>query len=614
MADKKLFSKKTYQLIRFLLLTAIFILSLRKIANFDIWWHLAAARYSLLNGKILTTDIFSFTNYGSNWVNSEWLAGMFYYLVYLVGGSGALVILKALNVLVIFILIFKLIEPDLRYSLTACSMAWLAFCGSYSRFTLRPHIFFYFFLLSLFYLINLSRQKNNRPLTLILFSVLGFVWANIHGSAFYSLIILGAYCVESLVRSQQKDGSPEKTQLRDYLIPGLLLFLTIALNPHGFDIYFYPFRAFSHDFQLSYITEYDAINKLDLLGPLGVFLLLTPYLLYQLIRKKQYANLLILLFFAYTAYRYGRFIAVFFLAAAPIYTNNLPKWRWAEKPLRSILLFSAVLAIGLLPLRKNIFTADSLGLDFDWRRFPRKATEFIRANLSGKQGGNEYGWGGYLIWALPEKKVFIDGRFADRDLFRDYIAMTGSAAELIKLANQYRLDYMLISKINAPDRKKLALLFTKANWGLIYRDDKSYLFLKRGPANKSLLRRFEYRLYDLEFRPGMLGELIKNTGNRRRLESEIKRAYRGDKKDQRIAVDLGNLYQLTNNWTAALTHWREFTRKNPQTSGGWYRLGFTKETLGDRSGAEISYKKALKLQPDLKSVRKRLQTLSLRAD
>lgn len=42
--------------------------------------------------------------------------------------------------------------------------------------------------------------------------------------------------------------------------------------------------------------------------------------------------------------------------------------------------------------------------------YPEKAVEYIdEGKFSGKLF-TEYGWGGYVIWKLPEKKTFIDGR------------------------------------------------------------------------------------------------------------------------------------------------------------------------------------------------------------
>jgi hypothetical protein len=42
--------------------------------------------------------------------------------------------------------------------------------------------------------------------------------------------------------------------------------------------------------------------------------------------------------------------------------------------------------------------------------YPTAAVEFLKNNEISGNVLSEYGWGGYLIWKYPEKKVFIDGR------------------------------------------------------------------------------------------------------------------------------------------------------------------------------------------------------------
>ena len=37
-------------------------------------------------------------------------------------------------------------------------------------------------------------------------------------------------------------------------------------------------------------------------------------------------------------------------------------------------------------------------------------TEWLLEQKYEGEGFSEYGWGGYLIWKMPEKKVFVDGR------------------------------------------------------------------------------------------------------------------------------------------------------------------------------------------------------------
>ena len=63
--------------------------------------------------------------------------------------------------------------------------------------------------------------------------------------------------------------------------------------------------------------------------------------------------------------------------------------------------------------------------------YPVKAAEYLKTNLPKGNLFSNYGWGGYLVWKLPEKKLFIDGRMPswrwespdDRNLdraFKDY--------------------------------------------------------------------------------------------------------------------------------------------------------------------------------------------------
>ena len=44
------------------------------------------------------------------------------------------------------------------------------------------------------------------------------------------------------------------------------------------------------------------------------------------------------------------------------------------------------------------------------RQFPVRAVEYLRQHPLPGPMYNTYGYGGYLIWSLPEHKVFIDGR------------------------------------------------------------------------------------------------------------------------------------------------------------------------------------------------------------
>src|SRR3989344_9531753 len=62
---------------------------------------------------------------------------------------------------------------------------------------------------------------------------------------------------------------------------------------------------------------------------------------------------------------------------------------------------------------------------------------------------NEYGWGGYLIWKIPERKYFIDGRMPSwrqngQFVFGDYIKITKAEIGFDKILEKYDIKYAIL--------------------------------------------------------------------------------------------------------------------------------------------------------------------------
>jgi hypothetical protein len=70
----------------FLVLGSALVLSLVKLDDYDIWWHLKCGEIFLSEKKILRSEIFSYTAYGAPWVNGYLLAQVFFYLIFRLGG------------------------------------------------------------------------------------------------------------------------------------------------------------------------------------------------------------------------------------------------------------------------------------------------------------------------------------------------------------------------------------------------------------------------------------------------------------------------------------------------------------------------------------------------
>jgi hypothetical protein len=107
-------------------------------------------------------------------------------------------------------------------------------------------------------------------------------------------------------------------------------------------------------------------------------------------------------------------------------------------------------------------------------QYPDGAVAYMKAN--GIQGRlfNDWDWGGYLIWHMPEMKVFIDSRgdpYGSTGVFKDYwAAITDQNPQAV--LDKYQVEYVLMPA----DSTLSKVLMTKPTWAQIYKDDASVLF------------------------------------------------------------------------------------------------------------------------------------------
>ena len=136
-------------------------------------------------------------------------------------------------------------------------------------------------------------------------------------------------------------------------------------------------------------------------------------------------------------------------------------------------------------------------------KYPQGAINFLTNNLPKGNLFSEYGWGGYLIWKLPEKKVFIDGRMpswrydiwpfkstAPKNesawVFKDYMKIA-YGGDYRKLFDKYNIDTVLLPKENLyqnilknKDKSffKLITNLEKEGWKEIYSDNVAVILQK----------------------------------------------------------------------------------------------------------------------------------------
>jgi len=242
---------------------------------------------------------------------------------------------------------------------------------------------------------------------------------------------------------------------------------------------FYPFDVvFKQSVNLSSVAEW---QPLDLLDPraAALFAVAAFFFLMTLARRADLRldELALLALGFGLAVRHNRMMFVFGILAAPIVCRLLANAWDRYDPARDLRLANAVMmGVGVWIIVASFPGVDQLQRDVT-KNSPVEAVDYIRqTGLTGRML-NDYVFGGYLIWALPEQKVFIDGRC---DLFdwTGVLSEYGRWATLEEdpklLLDKYHIDYCLLRK-TAPEARVLRYL---PGWWKLYEDDVATIFVR----------------------------------------------------------------------------------------------------------------------------------------
>jgi len=134
-----------------------------------------------------------------------------------------------------------------------------------------------------------------------------------------------------------------------------------------------------------------------------------------------------------------------------------------------ILVLAAVLKVLL------VMEPITLQAEID-RVLPRRAVEYVRENPPQGNMLNAYNWGGYLMYALPEYPVFVDGRtdlYGDQFL-ADYLRAARGGDNWRDMVDQYAIGWVLVETGSGLANN----LLNEPGWRLAYSDDQASLYVK----------------------------------------------------------------------------------------------------------------------------------------
>jgi hypothetical protein len=346
-----------------------------------------------------------------------------------------------------------------------------------SGLSIRPALLGYLFLvveLVLLYAVSRAYRK-----ALLALPVLFVVWANCHGSFVFGLAVLAGIFGAMLIRI---DGGRIEWRRGDRLVLACtVLACSIApfLNPIGPQMVTYPLGLLGTQSEnISYVAEWASLNIQEprAIGFAAVLALVVIAAVRRWIAITP-LEWILLLTAAAMVVSHVRMLPIFGIISAPLLCRLLAT-QWDNYDPRKdhpavnfvLILAAALMSAYVIPTSAAI----------DGQIAAKEPVAAVKAiQKAGLPGPllNDYTWGGFLLWANPGQKVFIDGRF-------DLYAWTGILDEFRKwalvqedprrLLDHYKIRTVLI-RSTAPMASVFPLL---PGWKRVYDDGLAVVYTR----------------------------------------------------------------------------------------------------------------------------------------
>lgn len=410
----------------------------------DTYWQLATGRWMLDHQAFLRQDIFSSTVAGTHFGLGEWLGQIAFAGSYAAAGWAGIAVLRATLVAAAAFFVTRLARRGGTPWWISLPLVVAALLVSKITWTDRPQLFtLAIFPALLGLLLSLPDGSSRRLLVL---PPLFLVWTNLHGGYLLGLALVAIFAAEAVL-TRGRRGLP-------LALTAIACVAVTFLNPAPLELA----GAAREDFlnPPRFLTEFlppDVVTPAGALFAAFVLLVIGTALLRggSLIEAMLLAPLLYLAFTAQRQMLFFCFAATAFLGARLTGLVRTRRSFELPAPVRlpvAIALFIAALASAFAaPVRP------------DERAYPAAALDVLR------QGSgvllNEYDWGGYLIFNLPERPVFIDGRYVPYlgGVLSDYRALISLRPGWRDLLDKYKVSELLLR----PDRP-LAVALREDGW------------------------------------------------------------------------------------------------------------------------------------------------------
>lgn len=454
--------------------------------------HLRMGEFILAGGPY-QTDAFAHT-FSGPFLTTEWLSQVTFALANRAGGLSAVAVLVGVLLGLAYALIVLYMRRQDVDPLLAYSTGMAAGILGAPHWVARPHLFTF---LGLAILLNLAASKQRSKLWV--YAPFFVVWVNFHGGFVLGLMILGALAAGDLVEAwltKRPEDRREWLATAKYHGWALLIGSAASLvNPMGARLPLRVLNILGNDYLLRNTTEFQSPDFHALYGRLFLVVLLV-----------------IITGLAFRGERpsFPRFAVLMMMLSGSLYAmRNIPLFGMAALPLFAVEIDGAFrsVTVGWLVRVRGVFEDGEsiavkgrwapwfamalvlLGLNrgsvagtqivtsqFDAKEFPIEAVSAAREAHLGGRMFNYFTWGGYILWAWPEQRIYIDGMtdFLGNEVLESYatvfLLQPGWEDEL--------LDHDVSVVIMPPDSRLVHALGRDPAWSTWYEDEVATILVR----------------------------------------------------------------------------------------------------------------------------------------
>jgi hypothetical protein len=453
----------------------------------DMARHIRLGEAILDQGTLPRADFFSHTMAGKPFIAFEWGSELIYGLAYRLAGLAGVVVLGGVVLALTYALVARFLIRRGGDPLLAYFVSMVAAVLSAAHWLARPHLFT---MLAVVLLLELLERFGRR--TLWPYFALFVVWTNLHGGFFYGCITIAIYAAGEWLEARLATNGERSEWLaraRHHAAAFGVALVAAVINPNGVRNLVHVTGFFGNRF-LQQTQEFMSPDFHTVNGKIFLVVILAMVTTLALTRRRPTCPVLLVVL-ANLAFSLisQRNIELFALVALPLLAltydvewRALPVLRRAKEVFQrehagsysglGAVICSLVLA-GVALGGGTVAGVEVVPARFDPKVFPVDAVTKARAErLEGTLFSN-FIWGGYLLLAWPEQRVFIDGgtdHYGDQ-IFDEYVKVWNLEPGWREVLRRRKVDLVLVS----PQSRLADELIRDQRWQVWYCDSTAAL-------------------------------------------------------------------------------------------------------------------------------------------